>query len=483
MFRKVLPILAAAIIFTAGCAKKPVASDGSNLDRYYDIELRDLVIGVEESGTVSSVKNHKLRYDASYSTQISWVIEENSEIKKDQLLIKFDAEELVSMIEEFETNLENERKELKIAEEELAIQESENLADIRSAQDNVVDAEDALYKYLKLEGPKAKDAQTVSVENAREQLKDAEKAYSDAYAEFKTTVYDNQDDQDAAKERLERLQSNIDKEKLSYENVLVDDKIFRRYDYPNRITSLENALEQSKLNLQKIQVRAQSMMIQKQNQVQRYKNNIARIESELARHKEYLTQMEIYSPSDGVILYGDTDRRWDDTDLKEGMQVRRGQILATIPDLSELMVYMDLPEIYRSRVNVGDETIVTVESVPGLALSGTIVEISPLPENQLMWDPTSPKIYKTKILLPNKDKRMVTGMNVQVKVINERLKGVIAVPIEAVFEKDGRLFVYKHEDDKDEIRYVEIGQSDNDYVCITSGLKVGDRVCLFEPVD
>lgn len=481
-------ILLSQAIFIAGCAKqKPKTSESSsnNPDRYYTIEPRDIVIGVEESGDVSSVKNHKIKFEASYRTQISWVIDENSIIKKGEVLIRFDDEELKAKIDELETQLENQKKELEISKEEMEIQKSENLANLREANDRVVDAEESLYKYLKLEGPKSRDAQTVRVEDAREKLEESQAKYDDAYTAYKTTVYDNQEDKDDAEEKLDSLLRNVEKEKLSYDNVLVDDKIFKRYDYPNRITNLENALQQSKLNLQKAQVRAKSSMIQKENQLQRNLNNIERTENELKRHTEYLGMMEIVSPSDGVILYGDTDRRWDDTELKGGMEVYRGQTLATIPDLSELVVNMDLPEIYRSRVKIGDEAIITVESIPGLAVSGTVKEIAPLPVNQLQWDPTSPKIYKTQILVPSKDDRMVTGMNVQAKIISQRLKDALAVPIEAVFEKDGKLFVYRADkgSDKADIVFIEIGPSDNDFVCVEKGLKAGDRICLFEPVE
>ncbi|AQQ09070.1 Putative efflux system component YknX [Sedimentisphaera cyanobacteriorum] len=485
-----LIILAAGLLISvSGCedAKKQSSSskDSSHLDRYFTVEPRDIVIGVEESGTVNSLKNHKIRYEASYRTQISWVIDENSEVEEGEVLVKFDDEELVSQVDEYENQLENSRKELSIAKEELEIQKSENEANLRQARDRVTDAEEELSKFLRLEGPKLRDEQTVEVENAREALDEAEQAYEEAYEEHQSTVYDNQEEKNEAEDHLETLKGRIEREEINYENVLIDDKIFKRYTYRNRITTLENNLEQSRLDLKKTQVRADSSLIQKQNQIQRHKNDIQRLEKELKRHREYLSMMELTSPVDGVVLYGDTDDRWRDEEPTEGMDVRRGEVLLTIPDLSQLMIDMDLPEIYRSRVNMGDEAVITVESIQGLSVKGEVSDISPLPVNQLRWDPASPKIYETRITVPEEEKneRMVTGMNVQAKIISQRLKDVLAVPIEAVFEKDGRLFVYRTENGSPEVVYVEIGPADDDFVSIEKGLDAGDKVCLFEPVE
>lgn len=478
-------IVAASLFCFIGCDKKGKSNGNgqSNLDRFHTVGARELLLGVTQSGTINSVKNHKIRYEASYNTQISWVIEENTLIKADDLLIKFDDEELKSKIEDYENSLENSKKELSIAEEELEIQKSENLANLKQTQDNVSTAEENLYKYLRLEGPKAKDKQAVEVEDSLDNLKTAEENYDEAHADHKTKVYDNQDDKEAAEKKLDSLLSNVDKKKIAYDNVLIDEKIFKRYTYPNKIENLENGLEQSKLNLKRAEVRAKSSIVQKNNQIQRHENNIERYEKNLKRHNEYLTMMEIKSPVDGIILYGDTDNRWNKAEPKEGMNVYKGQVLATIPDLSELLVYMDLPEIFRSRVDMDDEVVITVESIPGLAVSGKVKEIATLPTNQLFFDPTSPKIYKTKIDVADKDDRMVTGMNVQVKIISDRLEDVLAVPIEAVFESDGKLYVYKFDGQESKICYVEIGESNDDFVEIKEGVEKGDKICLFEPVE
>lgn len=481
----VLSLIAALLFYFTGCEKKGGANESgqSNLDRFHIVEPRELLLGVTQSGTINAVKNHKIRYDASYNTQISWVIKENTLVKKDDLLIKFDDEELKSKIEELENSLENSKKQLAIAEEELEIQKSENLANLKKAQDNVSTSEEDLYKYLRLEGPKAKDRQAVDVEDSLDQLKEAQKKYDEAHADYKTTVYDNQDEKEAAEKKLEALLSAVDKMKINYDSVLIDDKIFKRYTYPNRIENLENALEQNKLNLKREEVRAKSSIVQKDNQIQRHRSDIDRYEKNLKRHNEYLAMMEIKSPTDGIILYGDTDERWSKTEPKEGMNVYKGQVLATIPDLSELLVYMDLPEIFRSRVDMDDEVVITVESIPGLAVSGKVKEIATLPTNQLFFDPTSPKIYKTKIEVADKDERMVTGMNVQVKIISQRMENVLAIPIEAVFENDGKLFVYKSDGNKSEVCYIEIGEANDDFVLIKEGIKKGDKICLFEPVE
>lgn len=473
-----------AFLCGTGCerAAEAGANEASSPDRFFQVERRDMTAGVLESGTVNSRDKHKISLEAAVNTKIIEIVDENSEVKKGDLLVAFDDEELRDRVEDLELEVENGRKELQVAEEEMEIQQSVNDSSLRKARDAVVMAEENLYKYLRLEGPKRKDEQSVAVDNAREKYEEAQKKYEEAFSESKTKVYDNQEEQDAAEKNIESLRRIMEKEKINYENAQLDRKIFKRYTHPNRIQDLENSLEQAKLDLKQAEVRARSSMVQKESAVIRNRNNIRRDESNLKKSRAYLEMMQILSPVDGVVIYGDPDRRWNNADYRVGSDVRRGEVLMTIPDLGELLVDVDLPEIYRSRVAEGNRVLVTPDSMPGLTVEGTVVEIAALPVNQIFWDQTSPKIYKTRIEIGDNAPQLVTGMNVQVKIITAVLKDTLAVPVEAVFESEKGFYVYRRDGDKSEKVQIEIGYSDDDFVEVRDGLKPGDVIALYKPV-
>ena len=71
----------------------------------------------------------------------------------------------------------------------------------------------------------------------------------------------------------------------------------------------------------------------------------------------------------------------------------------------------------------------------------------------------------------NNDPRVVSGMSVQVEVVSRILKNVLFVPIEAVFEENGKLLVYKVTLTGPEKVFIKINESNNNYVEVTEGLR------------
>jgi len=192
-------------------------------------------------------------------------------------------------------------------------------------------------------------------------------------------------------------------------------------------------------------------------------------------------QMQLYTPVDGVVIYGDPDRRWGNPEIKLGMDIRRKQVLLTIPDMSELIVEFDLPEQYRSKVRLGDKVIVSPESLPGVKVNGKLSQVSQLPVNQIHWDNNSPKIYKSQITLNRQNNRLVSGMSVQLEVITEVLHNVLFIPIEAVREEGGKFFVYKRSGIKAVRQPITIGKANDNYVQLLSGLDEKNVVYLYKP--
>lgn len=461
-------------------------SDGSksrSLDRFHTVKKGDMTISVLLTGNVNAQTKYKLALEAAFPTKLLWVIDENKRVKKDDVLAKFETEDLQIKIDEFKLNLQNTQKELEIAIEEKRILESSNDAEIKTAGDAVTDASDAFSKYRKLEGPRDDDAQDVKVNDAKKLLDDAKDAYNIANDDYANTVYMKQEEADTAKQKLDGLKKKMERESINYANSILERKIFKRFSYPNKISQLTNMLTQTKLNLIKTKIKTASQLIQKENAISKIDENRKKLERDLKKHLGYLEIMQLVAPVDGIVTYGDPDnKRWGGTiELKIGMDVGRKQVLLTIPDMSKLIVEFDLPEQYRSKIAMDDPVIITPDSLTNLKIKGKISKIALLPVNLIFWDRTSPKIYNSEIELDEQDPALVSGMSVQIEIITETLKDVMSVPIESVFEEEGKYFVYLKNGDKPKTAYVTLGISNDNYVHIKSGLSEGDTVYLYRP--
>ncbi|MCK5834635.1 MAG: efflux RND transporter periplasmic adaptor subunit [Lentisphaeria bacterium] len=452
-----------------------------SLDETIIVKRADMIIGVDSSGTINAKKNHKLSIQARVNAKVTWLIDENTLVKKDDVLIKFDDEELINKVEDLQLKYENGLKELEIAKEELTILYSSNEASLRQARDQLVTSEETLLKYKQLEGPRSKDNQALKVETARKDFETAKNSYNEGIGKASMQVFNSKAEEDNSKKETEKLLSSMKQKESSYTNSLLDHKIFKRYTYRNKIESLDNSVKQAELTLKSKKVQAESKVMQKKSSLIRLQNNSKRTLDQLETQKKYLKLMFIKSPVSGVVIYGDPTQRWSNLDLKIGHEAYYRQTLMTIPDLSSMLVKFSLPEAYRSKVQVGNEVIVSPDSLPGVKLQGLISVIDPLPISLLRWDQNSPKIYKAVIELATQDKRLVSGMSAKIEVITQVLKNVIAIPIESIFEEKDQFFVYYKQGEEIIKRNVSIGASDESSVNIISGLDEGDEIFLYNP--
>ena len=461
--------------------KKGGGSESPLPDRIFRVKKGEMILGVTLTGSVNAKFKHKLAMEAPFGTKLIKVVDENTHVKAGDVVAEYETYDLQLRIEDLRVLLDNRKKDLEIALEELEILKSSNEADVRTATDSVSTAEDAYNKYWRLEGPRDKDNQRMNVSDAETAMEEAEEAMKEAQATFRSTTYSTVEEEEKAQTTVNSAVQKYENAVTKYNSTTLERKIFRRYTHPNKLKSLRNSLIQAKLNLTKVKVRTQSSLLQKEKQVFQIRTQIRNYERDLKRHESYMPMMKLIAPVDGIVIYGDPDRRWGNPEVKVGMDARRKQVIITIPDMSKLIVNVNLPEQYRSKVHLHNRVFITPDSIQTIKLPGKITKIASLPVTLIPWDQNSPKIYQTNVDFTGYDKRVVSGMSVQVEVVSRVLKDVMYVPIEAVFEEGGHLIVYEKTLSGPEKTVIKIGESNNNYVEVTEGLEEGDEVYLYRP--
>lgn len=171
---------------------------------------------------------------------------------------------------------------------------------------------------------------------------------------------------------------------------------------------------------------------------------------------------DITSPADGVVI-----RRT----ANPGLNVQAAEELATIADLSEVWVVVDVFERDLGRVKLGDRVRVTSPSDPGGAWQSTISYIDPqvVPET---------RTARLRAELQNPGRRLKIGQYVDV-VLSETRASVLQVPREAVQTIGDRHFVYAPDPGQPN-RFVErevrVGAFAGTAVEILSGVSAGDSL-------
>jgi RND family efflux transporter MFP subunit len=207
------------------------------------------------------------------------------------------------------------------------------------------------------------------------------------------------------------------------------------------------------------------------------KAQLDRVEGELAKSK-------VAAPAAGiVILEQDGEGRgMQSRDLQPGDRVWEGRPVATIADLSEMQIEIQLDPDQARRVKRKQKVIITVDAITGKTFEGEVAEISQTAtENTLPGTgmPSGERTFPAKIAVKNlKGTVLLPGMTAQVRIITKTIKDTVSVPKECVFDQNDVKVVYVKKGDAFSAVEVETGDQSDGMIIITRGLKGRETLSL-----
>jgi Cu(I)/Ag(I) efflux system membrane fusion protein len=105
--------------------------------------------------------------------------------------------------------------------------------------------------------------------------------------------------------------------------------------------------------------------------------------------------------------------------------------------MSSWEVNTQIPETDRAFINVGQPATVRPKAMPGREFKGRVNLLGGSAGSS--WGRT----FNCRISLLDADDSLRPGMSVDVVINVETLKGVLWIPSQAIFDREGRRFVYK----------------------------------------
>lgn len=185
----------------------------------------------------------------------------------------------------------------------------------------------------------------------------------------------------------------------------------------------------------------------------------------------------IRAPKDGLVIYPSTAKWKNSPDITEGASVRNNQVLLVMPDVSKMQVNVGVHEAIIDRVKAGLPAIVTL---PGQTLETKVDSVASVASPVGWWNGNTVR-YDTIIQLPSVNE-LKPGMSAEVEVILARYDEVLSVPVSAIVETPEGHYCWVENGDKPQRRSLQIGDSNDEFVLIESGITEGERVVL-NPVD
>jgi HlyD family secretion protein len=267
-----------------------------------------------------------------------------------------------------------------------------------------------------------------AVTQAQNGLKQAEQALADAQVNEQrlTELYR---EGAVPKQQLEQAQTALNNAQISYDNAVL---------------AVQNAEKKSSLQVSEASVRQAQVTLQ--------------------HAREQLAYTTVYAPISGLIA---------SVNGEVGEFASSQASVVTLVDTSSLLARVHLSENEIGLVKEQDHVQVEVPSM-SKTIEAQVRSISPVMDQQQ-------KAYPMEVLLSNEQYEMKADLVIKVKLLgqtSDKEKQALVIPRKAMFEEQGKSYVYKI--DGEQAKKVEFvaGAENSDTVEVVSGLAAGDQVVV-----
>lgn len=323
----------------------------------------------------------------------------------------------------------------------------------------------------------------LSYENAQADVRRVEAELEILREANRTEIEQSQAQLDFDENELKNSRRELEKQRRLAEDRLVPQSAVDKAEFDVRAKELSVLKGTKALSLK--QRETESKEEQKKADVRNVEFRAHTAKVVLEEAEERMQQSVITAPSGGMVVLS---RDWTPDGrrkLREGDNVRPRQTICLLPDLTSMLAKVQVGESDAPRVNVGMPVQIRLEAIPDKVFNGTVTDIAGLATEASVWETTSTpgrKNFEVTISIKESDpESLKPGMTADVEFICDVIDYATYVPLEAVVEREGKRYVFIREGDQFQRREVETGKRNDNFVCITSGLREGETVALRDP--
>jgi RND family efflux transporter MFP subunit len=199
-----------------------------------------------------------------------------------------------------------------------------------------------------------------------------------------------------------------------------------------------------------------------------------------------LKDTTIIAPTSGTVSLFSTFRGGERRSWREGDQVSSGTPLGSIASSENMSVVSRVKESDIGLLRTGQQAEIEFDALVGRIFSGTVSSVGAVAREVWVWeDPTAEANQRVfDVLVGVKQKPgsgLKPGLNARTRIIVKRLPDVVFVPLEAIFEREGKSYAYVKQGARFLRRQVETGERNEIAVAVRKGLSEGEMVALSDP--
>ena len=476
MNRALTVLAVAAVVILPSCAEG-ASEDVASSAEIVEVKQGPLRIAVREGGELESGKPTKMRSQVEGRNAIIELVSEGAMVKDGEVVCKLDSAGLEDLLQDQQITVDKARSDFAQAKESHEIQIKKNEEDLKAAITNLELAQRALEGYkthtLPLDKKKLESDHTV----AQEEL-----ARAKTEAEASRRLFEKQI---VPKTQLEADELGLKKAAERVEIAKRNLEHFKVYTSKDEVTKLTSDVEVLKIALERVRQQCSSNLVQTQDTVDTKKKNLRLETEQLAKYTEQLSQCVIVAPHAGLVVYArERSRHGQGEPVALGKEVRERETILIIPDLTMMVVQLEIHESSVKKVKTGQGAWVTVDALPGQEFKGIVTHVATVPSSQSSWMNPDLKVYEATVKLETTAEGIKPGMHAQVEILVDQITDAVQIPVQCVAQAGARSFVYVSKDGGDhELREIEVGLNNQSFVHVTKNLSAGEYVYLSRPKD
>ncbi|MSR66598.1 MAG: HlyD family efflux transporter periplasmic adaptor subunit [Pedosphaera sp.] len=470
----------AAVAVTTSCGKKGWANWGKPTpgaiaeSGYYTVKRGNFLVSITEAGALDSSSKKTLSSEMDGVTTIVSILPEGTPVKKDDVIVVLEAGDLKEKILTQEVTIQSTENDVNSAKEDVDIRKLTNDFNDRQAELLVELAKLNSEQYILGDFPtkvlKAQSDITLiqsKISRTKDRMFWTEKLEAKGYA---------------TKSELEADRLVYKENELSLKLAEETLRVLEKYEQVKEQRRLKSEIEKADLALIETKQTSKSRMRTSESLVITKVKTLELQREKLNDWQQQLKKSKIIAPQDGIVVYavaqGGSGR--SSTLIEKGAQLRQGQEIVQLPDVTRMMVEVEVHESNVRQVRAGLPASIKVDSLPDRVFRGTVKKVAPLPDTASRFFQPNRKVYKTEVTIDEQlPEDLRPGVSAKVQIFMASLTNVVTVPISTVTTVKGKQVCFVKDGEKPpKLVEVKVGHYDDKFIEITDGLLENSQVLL-----
>jgi RND family efflux transporter MFP subunit len=176
--------------------------------------------------------------------------------------------------------------------------------------------------------------------------------------------------------------------------------------------------------------------------------------------KQRLKTGYVRSPISGVV---------DEKYMNKGEMSAPGSPIVNIIDISSVKISAGVPEMYITKIKMGQNVKVTIDVLPGVEFEGKINYIAPALTG-------ASRTFEVEVVINNREKLLKPGMNANVQISESTQQNAVVIQQDLIVDYGDEQYVFVLNGDVAQKRVLKLGGRNGNLVMIESGLNPGDKL-------